>query len=318
VLPLGKESRILFIGEQAELIDCLKLRLNTLGFFKISMVQDLIHSLGVVNLNDFLSDNYLIESALVNFDIVIYTHAYVNYQKTANKRLYTDNVLQPRNLVNAMLHVGDKYLVYLSTTEALDRKFGEHRINETDTWEKNKFRTSYSKSRFLGEMEVWRGIAEGLNALIISPSNIVSPNTTNSLVALLRELLQSDYGFRPKGSNGFTDLRDLCSFIALALNQEEVWNEKYILNSANIAYADFFEIAFRIQERTPSKFLRIQTVSQPILRWYHNLQELKYPSKAVQDLFDLHLAFDSAKAQESGMFTLRSPEELVAYLLGAK
>ena len=44
-----------------------------------------------------------------------------------------------------------------------------------DYWKESKSNTQYAISKYLSEQEVWRGIEEGLNSVIVNPSVILGP-----------------------------------------------------------------------------------------------------------------------------------------------
>jgi len=61
----------------------------------------------------------------------------------------------------------------------------------------------YSTSKYHAEMEIWRGIAEGLNAVIINPSIILGPGDWNSGSSKLFTTMYNGLKFYSIGSNGF-------------------------------------------------------------------------------------------------------------------
>ena len=87
----------------------------------------------------------------------------VSYQPGDKEALMLQNATGTANLVNAALAHGVKKMVYLSSIAALgDEKNRE--VNENSTREPGESRTAYSISKWEAEKEVWRGVAEGLEA----------------------------------------------------------------------------------------------------------------------------------------------------------
>ena len=60
----------------------------------------------------------------------------------------------------------------------LQQRVGENQnglTNETHLWRNDRLRSSYSVSKHMAEMEVWRGVEEGLNSVIVNPCVIFGP-----------------------------------------------------------------------------------------------------------------------------------------------
>ncbi len=75
---------------------------------------------------------------------------------------------------------------------------GAH-VNEEKKWEENKFNTHYAKSKYKAELEVWRGIGEGLNAVILNPSTILGYGDWNNsaVVQFLKKYMKNFTGIVP-------------------------------------------------------------------------------------------------------------------------
>ena len=79
------------------------------------------------------------------------------------------NVDGTANLVNACLEKQIEKLCYVSSTAALGSAPAGTLITEDLIWSASTYRSAYSISKYLSEMEVWRGMAEGLDAVIVNP-----------------------------------------------------------------------------------------------------------------------------------------------------
>ncbi|MFK5854954.1 MAG: SDR family oxidoreductase, partial [Bacteroidota bacterium] len=111
-------------------------------------------------------------------------------------------------------------------------------VTEDTHW--NSKKTSvYSTSKYHAEMEVWRGIAEGLNAVIINPSIILGPGDWNTGSSKLFSTMYEGLKFYSIGSNGFVDVEDVVTSMML-LMKSELEGERFIVNSENITYKQFF------------------------------------------------------------------------------
>jgi len=84
-------------------------------------------------------------------------------------------VLGTRNVVNACLECGVKRLVHVSSIHAVDPDRLDPRENERCAQPRVPSRLHYSHSKTGGELEVRRGMADGLDAIILRPTGIIGP-----------------------------------------------------------------------------------------------------------------------------------------------
>lgn len=249
------------------------------------------------------------------FDTIIYAYAFVQYDRRFARKLFECNVLKIRGLVDAALETNVKKLIYFSTTEALDRKQYSGIVSEKDTWQKNKDRSEYSKSRFLGELEVWRAYAEGLDIIILAPTAMLYPGTSNVLVQYLIDESKKEFP-NGLGSGGFVDLRDVVFFMANCIMHTSAWGEKFILNGHNIAYEEFIHL-MRYQQGT-------ENINAP---WDKALRKILFTWRKILLSFGLRrfgaferlihqkIAFDSSKAYSTGLFQVRQIGETMEWTL---
>ena len=87
--------------------------------------------------------------------------------------MYDVNVVGTANVVNMALEKNVRRFIHISSVAALGRKTNGAHVNEEKKWEENKFNTHYAISKYRSELEVWRGIAEGLNGIIVNPSTVI-------------------------------------------------------------------------------------------------------------------------------------------------
>ena len=83
------------------------------------------------------------------------------------------NVEGTSNVVNIALSQKIEKLGYVSSIAALSRYENNDLVTEENYWKPNANNSNYAISKYLSEQEVWRGIQEGLNAVIINPSIIM-------------------------------------------------------------------------------------------------------------------------------------------------
>ncbi|MBP7496462.1 MAG: NAD-dependent epimerase/dehydratase family protein [Bacteroidales bacterium] len=204
----------------------------------------------------FIKGNILdadsIYAAMEGIETVFHCAALVSFQPKDKKDLFRINVEGTANIVDAALEKKVNKLCYVSSIAALGRANGKGIIDESCEWTKSNKNSSYAISKYKGELEVWRGIAEGLNAYIVNPSIILGVGYPAKGSLLIVNTIFKGLKFYPSGSNGYVDVRDLSSAMIL-LMEKNVSGERFIINSENIKYIDLFRmIALNLGISPPS------------------------------------------------------------------
>jgi len=171
---------------------------------------------------------------------VYHTAAIVSFNSKDKKSLLETNINGTINVVNAALQKKVRKLVYVSSVAALGQTVNTEITNEESEWKETKGMSSYSFSKFEAEHEVWRGIAEGLNAVIVNPSIILGPGNWSKGSSRLFTTVYKGLKFYTKGSNGFVDVKDVAKAM-IVLMESDFSGKRYILNSENIAYKQLFD-----------------------------------------------------------------------------
>lgn len=188
---------------------------------------------------DILDGNLLIDQ-LKDIHEVYHCAAAVSFQSSDKNALTDTNVIGTTNIVNACLENKINKLVHVSSIGTLGRADASGIVTEETYWN-NKRTSAYSTSKYKAEMEVWRGIAEGLNAVIVNPSIILGPGNWQDGSSKLFTTVFNGLKFYTTGTNGFVDVRDVAN-IMIRLMESNINGERFILNSENISYKDLFEM----------------------------------------------------------------------------
>lgn len=184
-------------------------------------------------------DMFSLEEAVAGIDKIYHCAAIISYSKRNKDLLMQVNVEGTANVVNIALDNNIKKLVYISSIAALGKTGKDNEVvSEQTPWERKNLSSDYSVSKFLAEREVWRSIAEGLNAVIVNPSIIVGAGNWNSGSCKLFTTVNNGFKYYTEGKTGYVDVRDVVK-IVYALMESEITNERFILNSENVSYRDF-------------------------------------------------------------------------------
>ncbi len=184
-------------------------------------------------------DVYELEDAMQNVTEVYHCAGLVSFNPKDEKKLYSINVEGTANIVNAALNTGVRKLVHVSSVAALGRIRPGEMIDETMVWTEETSNSKYGHSKYLGEMEVWRGVAEGLNAVVINPSIILGAGNWNEGSTKIFKSVYDEFPWYTEGTTGFVDVKDVAAAM-IQLMESNVTTEKFILSAENISYKDMF------------------------------------------------------------------------------
>jgi dihydroflavonol-4-reductase len=186
-------------------------------------------------------DPVSLEEAFEGAEKVYHAAAFVSFLPSLKRKVFESNIYGTANVVNACLQQKVKKLCHVSSVAALGNAVDGSPVTEDLIWSPGKHRSYYSISKFHSEMEIWRGIEEGLNAVMVNPSIILGPgNWEKSSAALFSEIYKG-LRFYPTGSNGYVDVKDVVK-IMIQLMESDISAERFILNSENCSYEHVFTL----------------------------------------------------------------------------
>lgn len=211
-----------------------------------------------------LQDNNLIEwfvadinepetlaDAFDNITQVYHCAAFISFNPSDKAKLLKINIEGTSNVVNLCIEQQVR-LLHVSSIAALGNAKRDAQITENDFWEYDPKVHSYAISKYEGEMEVWRGIAEGLNAVIVNPAVIIGKNAGFSGSGAIFKLVKEGLKFYTHGATGLIDVQDAAKCMILLMNSE-ISEERYTLSAGNLNYQEFFtEIANGFGVKPPS------------------------------------------------------------------
>lgn len=180
-------------------------------------------------------DVVALEDAMEGVDMIIHSAAVVSFVKKDRKAMYQTNVDGTANVVNIALEKNVKRLVHISSVAALGRTAGGGHVNEEKKWEESKVNTHYAKSKYKAEVEVWRGVSEGLDAVILNPSTILGYGDWNSSSCAIFKQIYDGFKWYTSGINGFVDVEDVAR-AAMLLMESSVSEERFIINGDNWSF----------------------------------------------------------------------------------
>lgn len=203
-----------------------------------------------------LLDPLSLRDALEGIDAVIHAAAKVSFDPRDRSAMLYENPLGTATLVDLAIELKIPRFCHVSSIATLGDNLSGMPVDEEFSWNNDRNRSAYSESKYLSEMEVWRGVQEGLSCVIVNPAVILGPG--NWAIGSPRFFQTIDKGmkFYTAGSTGFVDVRDASkAVIALSLSDEwdVIKNQRYVLSAENHTYREIFDlIAAAINRPNPT------------------------------------------------------------------
>ena len=252
---------------------------------------------------DILDVPFLLES-MQDCEYIYHCAALVSFHKNDFNRLIKINREGTANIVNACLELNVKKLCYVSSTAAIgsSTNSSDDLISEKTKWKNTPTTSGYSISKYNAEREVWRGIEEGLNAIMVNPCVILGAGNWNDSSLTIFRTLEKGLKFYPPGSNATVDARDV-STVMIALMKSDIHSDRFLCIGSNQSFYDLMsEIAKQLNVKSPTiKTGRFIVEVARRFSWFFSLFSSKKPSitkETVQSLFG-NSFYDNTKIKKA-------------------
>ena len=197
-----------------------------------------------------------VNAAMKGVEEVYHVAAVVSFRPSDKIKMIKNNVDGTANMVNAALANKITKFCHVSSVAALGVSDDESPVNEETFRKPDSNYSGYSISKYQSEMEVWRGIAEGLNAVIVNPSIILGPGYWRVGSPSLFYNIWKGLKFYTKGVTGYVDVWDVVKIME-SLMESSVNNERYVVSAENLSFKELFDlIADSINKARPNIFAR--------------------------------------------------------------
>jgi len=191
-----------------------------------------------------------VEEALKDIDDIYHCAAVVSFNPKRKDEMLHFNTESTANIVNQALEQDIRKMVYISSVAALGRTNTKKIITEEEEWEESKHNSAYGMSKYMAEMEVWRGMGEGLNAVIVNPGIILGEGDWNDGSARLMKIVSKEFPFYTQGVTAWVDIKDVIDVLYM-LMQSDVADERFILSEGNYAYKEVFTLMAKALNKKP-------------------------------------------------------------------
>ncbi len=213
---------------------------------------------------------------------VIHAAALVSFSPKDRDMMERINVEGTANVVNASLKAGVRKLGFISSVAALGRPTirtssnDVTAINESQKWEDSPENSFYAQTKYRAELEVWRGVAEGMFAEIVCPSIILGVGDASRSSSQLIQYAADEKLFYPAGLCNYVDVLDVVDVLFMLMerpvsptNGERA--DRYILNGGTIPYRELLSTIATALGKRP-----------PLIRVSPMLAQLAWPVEAVR------------------------------------
>ena len=203
--------------------------------------------------NADILDIVALEEAMIGITQVYHCAAIVSFTATNKKSLHHTNIEGTANIVNACLNANIEKLLFVSSVAALGRIREDQAINETMNWTEETSNSEYGKSKYLAEIEVWRGMGEGLKVVVVNPVIILGASDWSKGSTAIFKSAYDEFPWYTEGSSGFVDVLDVVEAMIL-LMESSICDQRFILSGENLPYRDIFTmIANAFHKKAPHK-----------------------------------------------------------------
>jgi len=192
-----------------------------------------------------------LELAFQGVTKVYHCAAWISFNPKHKGKMMQTNIEGTTNVVNLCLARRIHKLCHVSSVTSLGRPRDDSSTNENTPWLNGPETSYYALSKYHSEMEVWRGIEEGLNAVIICPAIILGPGKWEKGSSMLFKQVWKGLSFYTSGTNGFVDVRDVVN-VMIQLMKGKIKSERFIICSESIPFKKTFDyIAEALGKKKP-------------------------------------------------------------------
>lgn len=199
-----------------------------------------------------------LEGILKNVDTLFNCAARVMSDDMTPEQLIENNLSIARSVVDWCLSSGVRKLIHVSSIAALgETNDPAIAVDETSEPTSVEHYSAYGRSKYYSEQEVWRGAAEGLEVVVVSPAVILGEGDAkgNNSAALI-PFISSGMPFYTMGIMSYVDVRDVARAMVLLDGRPQASGERFLLAAGSLSYKELLTIGAKVAGR-PRPFIRV-------------------------------------------------------------
>lgn len=209
-----------------------------------------------------ITDIPSLENAFKDVIYVYHLAAFISFNPKHFERLKKINVEGTANMVNLALIKGIKKFCYVSSIATLgDAPSPNTLINEKTTFNPEASSNVYGLTKYLAELEVWRGAQEGLNTVVVHPGVILGVGHYNSASGSIIKSAYRGIKYYTSGGVGIVDVEDVVKAMIL-LVKSNITHDNFILVGKNISYKELLtQLTNKLNSKTTLKPISKRTLT---------------------------------------------------------
>ncbi len=226
-------------------------RVQKLFSFYVPNHEELFRKIKWIHLD--ILDVFAVEDALENVSTVYHCAGFVSFSKADQKKLFRINEQGTRNIVNACLQKKVDALCHVSTIGTINNAEYPFALHEGVFWKTSGKESDYAISKYNAEREVWRGMEEGLNVVIVNPGVVLSPVFWQQSSAQIFDRCYKGNKFYTDGQTAYVSASDV-SAIMVELVKQRKFGERFILVENNYPFKTIFDMVHGCLKKPVARF----------------------------------------------------------------
>lgn len=253
-----------------------------------------------------ITDLFSLEDAFDGISQVYHSAALVSFHASDYHRLMKINAEGTANMINMALAYQVEKFCFVSSAASLGKVKEKEILTENSSWKISKYNSAYGISKYGAEREVWRGMEEGLQAVIVNPSIILGPGLLDSGSTALFGEVKKGLKFYPVGSSGFVDVRDVTKCM-IQLMEKNIFSERFIINSENTSYREVI-----------NEIADCFGLARPTIRIGKMVSEIGWRAEAVRNIFSRSKSMVTKETIRNGQHDWLYSNEKIKRVLGVE
>lgn len=199
-----------------------------------------------------------LEGKLKDVDTLFNCAARIMSGDMTPEQLIEHNLSIARTIVNWCVSSGVRKLIHVSSIAALgETNDPAIAVDETSEPTSVEHYSAYGRSKYYSEQEVWRGAAEGLEVVVVSPAVILGEGDAkgNNSAALI-PFVSSGIPFYTMGIMSYVDVRDVAQAMVLLDGIPQASGERFLLAAGSLSYKELITLGAKAAGR-PRPFIRV-------------------------------------------------------------
>ena len=231
-----------------------------------------------------------LEEGIKHIKTVFHCAGYVSFEQRDFEKMLRVNEQGTANVVNACIKSG-AILCHVSSVAVFHNLDYTAAIDETVFWKKSGRESGYAISKYAAEREVWRGIEEGLQAVIVNPAVILAAGFWKRSSSKVLDAVYKGNPFYTAGTTAYVAASDVAK-IMLLLVEKKIFSQRFILLENCYSYRQVLSLMARALGKpapripVPKQALMLIARIEKLIAWLRGK-----PARVTPDL--VHSAYSS-------------------------